>query len=90
MDESESKNIQCNLKNGEKVLKNEEIKREKICANSEQKLEESKLTFECNLAASAKAKERNESNNFQKLCFMARVNFYGTKGDTIIYNLMIQ
>ena len=90
MDESESKNIQCNLKNGEKVLKNEEMKREKICANSEQKLEESKLTFECNLAASAKAKERNESNNFQKLCFMARVNFYGTKGDTIMYNLMIQ
>ena len=90
MNESESQNIQCNLKNGEKVLKNEEIKREKICANSEQKLEESKLTFECNLAASAKAKDDNESNNLQKLCYMARVDFYGTKGDTIIHNLMMK
>ena len=84
IDESGSQDIQCILKSGEKILKSElstSTKNEKICANSKQKLEESKLTFECNLASSAKNEDDNEGKNMQKLCFMARINFYGSTGE---------
>ena len=88
LDESNSQNVQCNLKNGEKVLKDEVTTRnEKICVPndvSKQELKESKLTFECNLASSAKNEDDNESKNMQKLCFMARINFYGTNGESFV------
>ena len=64
MDESGSQNVECNLKKGEKVLKNGvTTNKEKICASTEQKLEESKLTFECNLASSAKNEDDNEADS---------------------------
>ena len=86
MDESGSQNVECNLKNGEKVLKNQvTTNKEKICASTEQKLEESKLTFECNLASSAKNEDDNEGKNMQKLCFMARINFRGMNGENFLY-----
>ena len=81
IDESGSQNTQCILKSGEKILKSElstSTKNEKICANSKQKLEESKLTFECDLATKAKTQDDNENKNMQKLCVMARIDFDGT------------
>jgi len=88
IDESGSQNIQCILKSGEKILKSElstSTKNEKICANSKQKLVESKLTFECDLATKANTQDDNENKNIQKLCVMARIDFDGTtKGKKFI------
>ena len=86
MDESKPQNIQCNLKNGKKSLNNDGNPKEKFCGNSEQKIEESELTLECNLAESAKNESDNEDKNKQKLCLMARINFYGTSGEIFYLN----
>ena len=79
MNDLDSQNVRCSWKHDEKLLRATVARKEKLCAQTKQKLEEEKLAFECNLASSTTSKV-NEGKSKHQSCLVSRMQLYSTPG----------